>query len=230
MASINIISELSFRVIRSSFQGGQCKLLPYELTAVGVTGSNLKILGKVSLTVQPSKEVSEFCSSFYIIKKLALPADALLGLNTMRELGILISPNSSEIIYEGKPLKGMSNPSPLAFLDWPITEEQTVSPIVAKQRLGEGKGHWPTVLAKVERTQEIPDQAAKIITARVDKAQVGSDVCIDGAFHTNRIAVESTLSRVRGGNLTEALVVNTSGAPITLKHGQHIAQVLVYDR
>ncbi len=121
----------------------------------------------------------------------------------------------------------MSNPSPLAFLDSPLAEGQTVSPIVAKQRLGGGKGHWPTVSAKVERTQEIPDRAAKIITIRVDKAQVGSDVCIDGASNTHCIAVESTLSRDREGNLTEALVVNTSGAPITLKHGQHIGQVLV---
>ncbi len=147
----------------------------------------------------------------------------------MRELGILISPDSNEIIYEGKPLKGMSNPSPLAFLDSPLTE-QTVSPIVAKQRLGGGKGHWPTVSTKVERTQEIPDRAAKMITIRVNKAQVGSDVFIDGASNAHRIAVESTLFRDREGNLTEALVVNTSRAPITLKHGQHIGQVLVYDR
>ncbi len=125
----------------------------------------------------------------------------------------------------------MSNPSPLAFLDTPLTGEQTVPPIVAKQRLGGGKGHWPTVSAKVERTQEIPDRAAKIITIRVNKAQVGSDVCINGAPNTCRIAVESTLSnRVREGNLTEALLVNTSGALITLKYGQHIGQVLVYDR
>ncbi len=34
----------------------------------------------------------------------------------------------------------------------------------------------------------------------------------------------------RGGNLTETLLVNTSGAPITLKHGQHIGHVLAYDR
>ncbi len=99
------------------------------------------------------------------------------------------------------------------FLDSPFAEEQTVSPVVAKQRLGEGKGHWPTVSAKLKRTQEIPNRAAKMITIRVDKAQVGSDVCIDGASRTHRIAVESTLSRVRKGNLTEALVVNTSGAP-----------------
>ncbi len=51
--------------------------------------------------------------------------DALLGLNTMRELGILISLDSNEIIYDGKPLKGMSNPPPMAFLDSPLTGEQT---------------------------------------------------------------------------------------------------------
>ncbi len=124
----------------------------------------------------------------------------------------------------------MSNPSPLAFLVSPLTEEQTVSPIVAKQQLGEGNGHWPTVSAKVERTQEIPDRVAKIITIRVDNAQVGSDVCIGGASNTHHIVVEPTLSRVREGNLMEALIFNTSGAPITLKHGQHVGQVLVYDR
>ncbi len=96
--------------------------------------------------------------------------------------------------------------------------------------MGGEKGHWPTVSAKVEETQEIPDWAAKKIAVRVDKAQVGNDVCIDGAPNICRVAVESTLSRVREGNLTEALVVNTSGAPITLKHGQYIGQCLVYDR
>ncbi len=224
--AINVISEPSFRIVNSSFRGGQCRLLPSDKTAVGVMGYNLEILGKVLLTVQPSKEVSAFRSYFYIIQKLALPVDALLSLNIIRELGILISPDSNEIIYEGKPLKGMSNPSPLAFLDSPLAEEQTFSPIVAKQRLGGGKGHWPTAPAKVERTQEIPDRAAKMTTIRADKAQVGSDVCIDGAHNTHCIAVESTLSRVREGNLTEALVVNTSEAPITLKRGQPIGQVL----
>ncbi len=107
-AAINIISEPSFRIVRSSFRGGQCRLLPSGLTAAGFTGSNPEILGKVSLAVQPSKEVSAFRSSFYIIKKLALQVDALLGLNTMRELGILISPDSNKINHEGKPLKGMS--------------------------------------------------------------------------------------------------------------------------
>ncbi len=227
---INVISEHSFRELRRSLRRGRCRLLPNDMNFVGVTGYNLEILGKVLLTVRPSRKVSVFRSYFYVTNKLMLPLDALLGLNTMRGLRVLINPDTNEVIYKGKPLKGMSNPSPLAFLKSPHTREQSVSPIVAKERFGVEKGHWPTVLAKVEGTQEIPDRAAKKITVRVEKAQVGSDVCIDGAPNICRIAVESTLSRFREGNLTEALVVNTSGAPITLKHGPHIGQCLAYDR
>ncbi len=89
----------------------------------------------------------------------------------MRELRMLISPDTNEVIYKGKPLKGMSNPYPMAFLDSLITEGQessedthSVCPIVAKERLSGEKGHWPTVATKVEGIQEIPDQDAKKIT------------------------------------------------------------------
>ncbi len=125
----------------------------------------------------------------------------------------------------------MSKPSPLAFLDSPLTEEQdssedsqSVSLIVTKERFDGEKVHWPTVSAKVEGNQETPDRAAKKITVRVDKAQVGRGVYRDGAPNICRIGGESTLSRVREGNLSVALVVNTSGTPITLKHGLNIGQ------
>ncbi len=116
-AMINVISEHSFRELKRSLRGGQCRLLPNDMNVVRVTGHNLEILGKVLLTVQPSRKVSAFRSHFYIVNKLALPVDAILGLNAMRELRMLISPDTNEVIYKGKPLKGMSNPSPLAFLD-----------------------------------------------------------------------------------------------------------------
>ncbi len=115
------------------------------------------------------------------MNKLVLPVDALLGLNTMRELRMLISPDTNEVIYKGKLLKVTSKSFSLAFLDLPLTGGQSVFHIVAMEWLGGEKGHWPTVSAKVEGTREIPDQAAKKITVRVDKAQVGSDVCIDDA-------------------------------------------------
>ncbi len=95
---VNIISEPSFRIVKRTFRDGRCRLLLNDINVVGVTGYNLEILGKVLLTVQPSREVSAFCSYFYVTKTLASPVDALLSLNTMRELGILISPDSNEII------------------------------------------------------------------------------------------------------------------------------------
>ncbi len=67
-AAINIISEPSFRQLRRTFCGGQCRFLLSDITAVGFTSYNLEILGKVSLTVQPSKEVSAFRLTLYIIK------------------------------------------------------------------------------------------------------------------------------------------------------------------
>ncbi len=131
-ATINVISEPSFRELRRNLHGGRCRLLPNDMYVMGVTEYNLEILGTVLLTVQPSRKVSAFRSYFYVMNKLALPVDALLGLNTMRELRILISPDSNQVIYKGKPLKGMSNPSPLVFLYSPLTGGQSVSPIVAK--------------------------------------------------------------------------------------------------
>ncbi len=64
-----------------------------------VTGYNLEILWKVLVRVQPTGKFNSISSYFYITKKFALPVDALLGLDTMRELWILISPDPNEIIY-----------------------------------------------------------------------------------------------------------------------------------
>ncbi len=59
---------------------------------------------------------------------------------------------------------------------------------------------------------------------------IGSDICIEGVPNISGVGVESTLSRVREGHFSEALVVNTSRAPITLKHGLHLGQCLVHDK
>ncbi len=103
----------------------------------------------------------------------------------------------------------------------------SVSPIDVREKSAvENKNIWPTVTAKVEGTQEIPDRAIKSITIKVKEAHDGSDICINAAPNINLVGVQSTLSRVREGHLSQTLVVNISGAPITLKHGLH----LVYDK
>ncbi len=99
-----------------------------------------------------------------------------------------------------------------------------------RSRLQRIKDFWPTVAAKVEGTQEIPDRAIKSITVKLNEAHVGSDICINGARNINRVGIEPTLSRLREGHLSEESEVNISGAPITLKHGLQLGQCLVYDK
>ncbi len=107
---------------------------------------------------------------------------------------------------------GMETPSPLASqmsdTDQLETADEThsVSPIDVKEKSAvENKSIWPTVAAKVEGTQEIPDRAIKSITVKVKEAHVGSNICINGAPNINRVGVEPTLSRVREGHLSQAL-------------------------
>lgn len=53
-------------------------------------------------------------------------------------------------------------------------------------------------------------------------------MCVDNTSHLKNLAVESTLSRVKEKHVTEAVVVNTSGVPIFLKHGVCRSCCLVY--
>ncbi len=85
-ATINVMSENSFRALRRIFRGGRCTLLPNDLNVVGVSGSNLEILGNIVLTVNPGKKVCDFRAVFYVTPNFVLPVDAILGLNSMKEL------------------------------------------------------------------------------------------------------------------------------------------------
>ncbi len=176
-----------------------------------------------------------FMLSFMCQNNFALPVEAILGLNSLKELHMIINAERNAVIYRGKHLVGMDNPSPLASQDLSdedshhtVMETHSVSPVdIREQIVVEDKIIWPTVAAKVEGTQEIPDRAMKSIKIEVQEAHVGSDICIEGVLNINRVGVESTLSRVREGLLSEALVVNTSGAPITLKNSLHLDQCRV---
>ncbi len=73
---------------------------------------------------------------FDITNNFALPVDAVLGMNSLKELHKIISAERNVVIYQGKHLVGMETPSPLAsqvFSDkdsQPTVEQtHTVAPI-----------------------------------------------------------------------------------------------------
>ncbi len=79
-ATINVISEHSYRFLRRTFRGGRSTLLPNDFNVVGVLGLNIEILRKIALRVNPGKKVCDFRAVFYVTPNFALPVDAILGL------------------------------------------------------------------------------------------------------------------------------------------------------
>ncbi len=77
---------------------------------------------------------------------------------------------------------------------------------------------------------EIQARSAKRIPIRVLDAVVGSDVCLNGISYIQRLGVESTLSAVREGHVTDALVVNTTGGPVKIKQGLLLRKFLAYNQ
>ncbi len=132
--TINVMSENSFRTLRRSFRGGRCALLPNDLNVVGVSGSNLGILGKVHLKVSPGKKVCDFDYVFYVTPNFALPVDAILGLNTIKDLRMIIEAETNAVVYQGRHLIGMDNPSPLLSKFLSGSEPQTVSPVDVREQ------------------------------------------------------------------------------------------------
>ncbi len=83
------------------------------------------------------------------------------------------------------------------------------------------KDLWKEGKATVVGYHEIQARSAKRIPIRVLEAVVGS---------IQRLGVESTLSTVREGHVTDALVVNTTGGLAKLKHGLLLGKCLAYNQ
>ncbi len=90
-ATINVMSDNSFRAVRRSMRVGRYRLFPNYLNVLGVSGLNLEILGKVRLKISPGKKVWDFHTIFYITNIFALPVDAILGLNSLKKLHMIIN-------------------------------------------------------------------------------------------------------------------------------------------
>ncbi|RUM27774.1 MAG: hypothetical protein DSY32_05100, partial [Aquifex sp.] len=241
-AAVNVLSEESYKALKRNSRGGRWILRPSDLNLSGVTGSTLQILGKISLPVRLSKATQPIRTDFYVTSNFKLPSDGLLGLTAMKSHRIVIYPKQNSVMYCGKRHTAMKHPVPLATLSPVIsrsTERKdgqneelqfTIPSIYAPKRPTDVTEGWKEVKATVYGDQEIPDRVAKRITIRVPDAPVGSDICLDGIGPIKRLAVESTLSTVREGHVTEALVVNTTGGPIKIQHGLLLGKCLSYDK
>ena len=180
---------------------------------------------------------------FYVASNFQFPADGLLGITEMKSNHIGILPNNNSVIIHGKQIKAMNEPMPLATLHdkslW-LADKRTsgtlddstsrVLPSVHAPSTFNTRDDWKYVKATVVGNHEIPDRVAMHIPISLPDAPIESDVSFTGPCKLHRLAMESTLSTVREGHVASALVVNTTGGPVRVKHGVYLGDGLVYDR
>ena len=238
-ATVNVLSEDSFRAIKRTFRGGRWPLRQSDLNLRGVTGSALSISGMVTLPIRIKRGLPIHYLKFYVTSNFHLPADGLLGLSDMKLLDMQVLPNHNSVTVQGKTLQAMQEPMPLSLRhdtkrgggdkcgESPscILPSVHVSPPTFASPL-----NWRCVKATVVGNHEIPDRVAMRIPITVPDAPVNSDICFTGPCKLQRLAVESTLSTVQEGNVTSALVVNVTGGPVRVKHGLYLGDGLVYDQ
>lgn len=122
-ATVNVISDSAYRSLTRQASGENWPLQENDLNVVGVTGTTLGILGRVPLTVSLHEKVCPFRDFFYVSSRFALPVDGILGLNAMKDLHITINPENNAIVYQGRRIQGMVNPSPLSTVISPSEVE-----------------------------------------------------------------------------------------------------------
>ncbi len=105
----------------------------------------------------------------------------------------------------------------------------TILSVQTPERQEDVTKRWKEVKATVLGNHEIPDLVAKRIPVRVSDATLGSDICFDGNSSIRRLTVEYTLSTVREGHVTDALVVNITGVPVRIRHRLLLGKYLAYN-
>ncbi len=98
-ATVNVLFDNAFRALKRNSRGGSWPLYENYLNVVGVTESDLGVLGRVFLTVCLQAKVRPFQDEFYVSSKFSLPVDGILGLKTMRDLGMLIQPGENSVSF-----------------------------------------------------------------------------------------------------------------------------------
>ncbi len=88
------------------------------------------------------------------------------------------------------------------------------------------KGDWKLVKAIVVGDHVIPTHVAMHILISLPKATAGCDICIEGPSQVHRVCVQPTLTTVRDGHKATAVVANTTGSSVKLKHGVFLSKAL----
>ena len=250
-ACANILSKQAVDELIRVMPYTHWKIYPPDVQLSSVTGDILNIIGGITLTLKISKCTKPVIADFYIVENFPLPSDGLLGLETMSQYNIGIHPASKSITLGDIDYFALSSSRPFLRPNVAIDDsskllgsQSGVLSGVAKESLiacetppgrhsdiSDGRGtNWTLVSGVLSGGQRFHSQTLARVQVRLPDALEGTDVvCLSETVRVKGLSLESTLSSVREGGLTDVLVLNRTGSPFNLKSGCHLVDFLAYN-
>ena len=236
-ASLSILSERAYSILKLKVPHLPLALQQSHATLSSIQGSTLQVLGTVSLPVSLAPDSEVFNIPFHVTPQFDLPCDGLLGLDALTAHDITVHPkrraiHSNECFY---PVMDVNFPLLSSIASIPSDDTRLCTPTGSTPSSGSSEekssSSGPRVIsAIVVGDQRIGPTCATRLSVRLTNAPVGSCVLsTPESMRIHRLSLESTLSTVRDGHLSDALVTNVTGSPITLKHGVNLGTFQLYD-
>ena len=214
-------------------------------------GSPLNIIGSVTLPVSFHNHDYTFDVKFYVVTNFVLNCDALLGYVELANHDISIYPRYQAVSYNGIMYYASDSPVTVLTVTSPrVHFEQSCPPAfdeaLLPQRTQTSSSPQSNLApssqeskrsvssdccaAVIVGNQFIGPTSATKVPVRVLQAPVGACVISHpDSARIQRLALEGTLSTVRSGHITDALVTNLTGSSLTLKDGVHLGSFSVID-
>ena len=201
-AHCNLLSESAYSQLHNLHD---FPLQPTGATLRSVQGLPLSVSGSATIPFSFSADVSPISAEFIVTSDFNLSCDGLIGLSELSSHDIAVFPNRGSVYFGGQLFPSMVTPSPLLTQ---LTPQMSKPPVAS------------TFSAVVVGDQCIKASSSARVSVRLPSAPIAS--CVLSLPDTSRIhslALEGTLSAVRDGHITDALVTNLTGSPINLKSG-----------
>ena len=226
-ASVTLLSESAYSILKLKLPNLPLNLQPSHVTLSSIQGSTLQVTGTVTLPISLAPDSEVFNIQFYVTPHFALPCDGLIGIDALISHDISVHPKR-RAIHSGDcfhpamdvPFPFLSSIASTTANDTRLCTPMSSAPLPRSSEEKRSSSASRVISAIVVGDQHIGPTCATRLPVRLTDAPVGSHILsTPESMRVHRLSLESTLSTVRNDHISDALVTNTTGSPITLKHG-----------
>lgn len=233
-ACANVISYTSLINLQNKLNR-KWEIKPVDQRLSSVTGHDLNLLGMTQIPYVLPGTRTRLETTFYVVEKLPLPADGLLGLEALSAGQFVIDPGHRRVFQGKRTFSAMVNPRPLhgSISAIPTIPTPSPAPIASSSRVVNAKSDGPKCHVRplvVPAKQRIRAREWVKLTVQLPIEDKNLDIaCLSDSACVKGVLLESTLVTAAPNATVEILLFNKGNHPIRLKKGCVLGQALVYD-